>query len=425
MATKAKTDNKPAKPYPEFPLYAHRNRQWAKKIKGKTWFFGKWGDPDAAIQTYLDEVDDIRAGRDPRKQAGVATPDGVTIDDMVNLYLESLEAKSEREEITGRHFSDCIRTGKVIVEHFGRKATAAGLKAADFAAFRKSFPSTWGPAKTATEIQRIRTMFKWAAEYEIISVIPNFGPEFKKPSKRVSRIAKAEQQANNGDLAYDATELRRLLNASTGWLKASVLLGINCGFGNADCGRLQAAHVDLDSGWYDLPRLKTGIPRQCFVWTETRDAIEEAMRHRPVAKVEGDDSLCFLTSHGRPIYWEAKSNAGTVSRCDNVGKGFSKLVRTCKLQRQGRGFYSLRRTFETIAGGTKDQVAVDFVMGHSDESMAAVYRQGIDDQRLIDVAEHVRQWLWTRKCEVCGESQFSVDDQWTCESCAKADAAEE
>ncbi|HIE96830.1 MAG TPA: hypothetical protein EYQ63_07405 [Fuerstia sp.] len=70
-------------------------------------------------------------------------------------------------------------------------------------------------------------------------------------------------------------------------------------------------------------------------------------------------------------------------------------------------------------------MAVNYIMGHQDESMAAVYRQGIDDQRLIDVAEHVRQWLWMRKCDACGEAQFSVEDEWTCESCAKGDAAEE
>ena len=47
--------------------------------------------------------------------------------------------------------------------------------------------------------------------------------------------------------------------------------------------------------------------------------------------------------------------------------------------------------FETIAGETGDQVAVDHVMGHADRSMAAVYRQRISDDRLIKVAESVRQ----------------------------------
>jgi len=34
-------------------------------------------------------------------------------------------------------------------------------------------------------------------------------------------------------------------------------------------------------------------------------------------------------------------------------------------------------------------------MGHTDDSMAAVYRQNqISDERLLAVTEHVRKWLW-------------------------------
>ena len=82
--------------------------------------------------------------------------------------------------------------------------------------------------------------------------------------------------------------------------------------------------------------------------------------------------------------------------CDNISKAFRKLTRACEIEKDGRGFYSLRRTFETVAGNTKDQVAVDYVMGHVDESMAAIYRQGIDDQRLIDVSNHVHNWLFPK-----------------------------
>ena len=56
-----KAATKPAKPYPEFPLYAHASGRWAKKIRGKLHYFGKWADPDGALRKFLDEVDDLQA----------------------------------------------------------------------------------------------------------------------------------------------------------------------------------------------------------------------------------------------------------------------------------------------------------------------------------------------------------------------------
>jgi hypothetical protein len=40
--------DRPAKPRPDFPLFAHATGRWAKKINGKLQYFGPWGDPQTA-----------------------------------------------------------------------------------------------------------------------------------------------------------------------------------------------------------------------------------------------------------------------------------------------------------------------------------------------------------------------------------------
>jgi hypothetical protein len=55
--------------------------------------------------------------------------------------------------------------------------------------------------------------------------------------------------------------------------------------------------------------------------------------------------------------------------------------------------------FETVAGecpGVPNlQVVIDYVMGHSDESMADNYREWISDARVKAVCQHVRDWYLT------------------------------
>lgn len=41
-------------------------------------------------------------------------------------------------------------------------------------------------------------------------------------------------------------------------MKALILLGINGGYGNADCGTLLLSAIDREPSWADYPRPKTG-----------------------------------------------------------------------------------------------------------------------------------------------------------------------
>jgi integrase len=187
----------------------------------------------------------------------------------------------------------------------------------------------------------------------------------------------------------EASQLRRLLDAAGVPFKAMILLGVNCGFGNHDIATLPLSALDLEGGWMDFPRPKTGIPRRCPLWPQTVAALREAVAKRPAPKDREDAGLVFLQRSGRRWVRHTES-----SRTDHLTVVFRGLLQTCGLHRAGFGFYSLRHIFRTVADAARDPVAIDLIMGHADPSMGAHYRLRVEDERLQAVAEHVHRWLF-------------------------------
>jgi integrase len=241
----------------------------------------------------------------------------------------------------------------------------------------------WGPALLAVMTTCIRGVFKHAYDDGLIDRPVRFGPGFKAPSKKTMRLHKAR----HGPKLFTADEVRRLVGAAGTPMKAMLLLGINCGFGNSDCGNLPLTAIDLDAGWIDFPRPKTGMPRRAALWPETIAALKEALARRPEPKDPADAGLVFITIFGAG--WAKTVHSSAIVR--ETGKLLHRLGIN---GRHRLGFYTLRHTFRTVADGAKDQPAADYIMGHEVAHMSAVYRETIDDERLKAVAEHVRRWLF-------------------------------
>jgi integrase len=238
--------------------------------------------------------------------------------------------------------------------------------------------------RVGNEINRVRGVFKYGTTNDLIKGRVVFGDGFKRPSRKTLR----HHRHAKGPRMFTAEEIRRLIDAAGQPLKAMLLLGINCGYGNADVGHLPLSAIDLDAGWVDYPRPKTGIQRRCPLWPETVQAIREALTTRPKPKAKADAELIFVTAQGHRWAKEVPDSP--------VAKETAKLMHRLGMSgRKGRGFYTLRHVHETIGGEAKDQVAVDAIMGHARDDMASVYREGISDGRLRAVTNHVRAWLFT------------------------------
>lgn len=161
-------------------------------------------------------------------------------------------------------------------------------------------------------------------------------------------------------------EILRMLDHADATMRACIMLGLNLGYGNHDCGRLRADHIA--GSIIDMSRMKTGAERRGWAWPETLDALERSglpLRHRKGGPIVGPGG-------------------------DYLGPRFRRLLEGCGIAQARRGFYSLRRTYRTAVDTHPDAPAIDLTMGHTTPGMGRRYVAWISDERLREVSVHAR-----------------------------------
>ena len=135
MATsKRKNIKKPSKPYPSYPLTAHNNGQWCKKIRGKIHFFGVWGDTQTALEKYLAVAAALHTGRQPSSEN--LHLDEVTVKDISNQYLTYQCEKVKTNDLRPRTFAEYRNIIECFAKFIGSTRTVSTITPLDFQRFR-------------------------------------------------------------------------------------------------------------------------------------------------------------------------------------------------------------------------------------------------------------------------------------------------
>ena len=398
MPIKTATKRKPT------PPYLHPSGQWAKKIDGKMFYYGK--DKEAAIQAWKKQLSYVANDITPPPRGSCPT-----LAELGNVYADYMRRVVDAGELASRTATEYTKSIRRLIAIAGADCRVDALRPIDFGAIKEklALPITLDDdskryggrtvkrraiTTVAIDIRNIRVFLNWCYKQEHIEHPPKFGDEFTP----VTRKALRKKRAVDGPKDLSAKSINAILAKCKPVMRAIVLLGINGAVGNQDIADIKLSDIGKlksnSENWIDLPRGKTGAPRRFVLWPETVAAIKDYLIYRPRAAGADNRERLFLTRNG--LSWVRQDGE---LRTDSIGTEFAKARKLAKVKRGS--FYDLRRTFRTIAAQTRDREAVDYVMGHVEDAndMGAVYTQWIDDDRVRDVCNFVRDWLYGSTAE--------------------------
>ena len=406
-------------------LFPHKNGQWAKKIRGRMCYFGVLADPAAALARYQAEGPGLHRGADLEHSRAMDA--GLTVEHGVNAWLAQQLARVEAGELTAATFRDYRMVGAWIGEAVGWETLCGHLTPAKWSAARAALGKTYSTPGTVRKFVLLtRAWARWCERCRLVDAI-DFGPDWRAPSQRAMRLHQSQQRSDRPRL-LEAGDIRwLLLNCRNPQLRAMIWLGINCGFGQTDCATLRVEAVRGREGSRELGiegamgregsrelgiegsreegtgdgepacivgvRRKTGVARICPLWPETAAALARVVGGRR-------SGLVFVTRAGRPWVRVREHGDGRMVAIDSVSTVLRKTAAAAGLA--GLRFYSLRRTFRTIADTLRDQRAIDTIMGHAGgdggadwqpSAISGAYVEQVSMERLVAVSEHVRGWM--------------------------------
>ncbi len=173
------------------PLYPHPSGRWAKKVRGKLAYFGRWGTSNrgrvepvedlqasaaAALEQFHREWPYLSQGRTPPH---ALTGNGCDMRTLLNAFIMFKRNRVLTEELTERAFMDLRKVTDLLIAELGADRRVDDLRPEDFEHLRKVMSSRWGPVRLKNVITHIRGVFKFAFDHRLISAPVNYGQAFR------------------------------------------------------------------------------------------------------------------------------------------------------------------------------------------------------------------------------------------------------
>jgi integrase len=344
----------------KFPLTLHPTGQYCKKIRGKIRYFGT--DKKKALERYLAQATYLHGGQGLMQKASNGK---MTLKQLCGLYLQYQHSRVLAGALTPKHYNDSIDSLGRLMSFLGQSCRIESISTLDLQNYKRKLQSMYGSVhRLNLNISVMKAMFHWARRNDVLETIPNIDAISK------GKIVHREMYTFNSE------QIKKLLSIADIKMQAMIWLGLNCGFGCTDCGKLQWKDLDLENARVRLARNKTGVGRNFPLWPETTQTLKKLPR---------SGQLVFCTSQRRLWVTTVIKTNGDGEReytCVNrVTLTFARLMKKVKIHvPKGTGFYALRRTAATIAARSGDPFAVQRLLGHVDLTMATRYVQDVSEQ---------------------------------------------
>ena len=340
--------------------------RWRKQIDGKMHYFGSV-NPKSVNKSY--RAAELRyyeflAEREVKLPVEIKVAK-LTVEDFGEKYLQSCFTRYERGDISATWFEKIRISVCHFVEYLQTDLPLSKLNEMlldDYRNYTLSLPisaatdKSISPWTAKSRLDIVKLMIKWGYQMALIDTLPRNLDQY-------SRITIPEPTVNR----FSREEINVLYSAASERTKMFMLLGLNCGMGQADISSLRVSEVQMSNKRIVRKRTKTGVHCEFALWPLT---VQMLKKH---GNLDGEpNDRVFLSKSGHPLVREYFID-DKFKRTDAIRSAFFRLMKKTQLPNH-RGFYSFRKTAASEIEAI-DPAVTEMFLAHSEKGLKRHYAE--------------------------------------------------